>query len=77
MIMIDYPAIDITATGKRIDQLRREKEMSVRDLQKVFGFSSPQAIYNWIWGVSLPSIDSIVILESVFEVKIDDIIVVC
>ena len=74
--MIDYPVIDIAATGKRIDQLRKEKELSVRDLQKIFGFSSPQAIYNWIWGSSLPSIDSMVILATIFGVKIDDIIVV-
>ena len=74
--MIDYPVIDIAATGKRIDQLRKEKELSVRDLQKMFGFSSPQAIYNWIWGSSLPSIDSMVILATIFGVKIDDIIVV-
>ncbi len=73
--MAIYPVIDIVATGRRIDQLRREKDLTVKDLQKALGFSSPQAIYNWIWGASLPSVDSLVILAAVFEVKVDDILV--
>ena len=67
--------IDMKSTARKIDELRMEKELSVRDIQDVFGFSSPQAVYNWIWGTSLPSIDSLVVLAELFDVTIDEIII--
>ena len=49
--------------------------MSVKDLQDIFGFTNPQAIYKWQQGQALPTIDNMAVLASVFSVKIDDIIV--
>lgn len=74
--MTVLPTVDIPATALRIDALMREKGLTVRELQEIFGFSSPQAIYNWLWGASLPSIDSLVILSALLDTKIDDIIAV-
>ena len=45
-------------------------------MQEVFGFATPQAIYKWQQGTALPSIDNLVVLAMVFQVKMDDIIVV-
>ena len=50
--------------------------MTVSDLQAVLGFNTPQAIFKWIRGDSLPSVDNLVILASVFGVKVDDILVI-
>jgi len=47
----------------------------VKDMQKVFGFSTPQAIYHWFHGKSLPTIDNMVVIAAVFKVKIDDILI--
>ena len=52
------------------------KRMSVKDLQMIFGFSTPQAIYKWQQGVAMPTIDNLVVLSVVFGVAIDDIIVI-
>ena len=41
------PTIDMVATGKRIEMLRKAAGISVKDLQDVFGFTTPQAIYKW------------------------------
>ena len=41
-----------------------------------FGFATPQAIYKWQQGISLPTVDNLVVLAAVFQVKIDDILVV-
>ncbi len=49
--------------------------MSVRDLQDVFGFATPQAIYKWQQGVALPTIDNLVVLAAVLQVRLDDILV--
>lgn len=71
-----FPVIDIVATGEKISRLRVEHGLTVKDLQEFFGFEQPQAIYKWQWGKSLPSIDNLVVLSFVFNVSINDIIVV-
>lgn len=70
------PVIDMEETGKNIEALRKKQQLTVRDLQEIFGFETPQAIYKWQHGVSLPSVDNLVILSIVLKVKIDDILVV-
>lgn len=69
------PVIDMIRTGQNIDRLRRTAGVSVRNLQDVFGFSTPQAIYKWQHGTALPTIDNLVVLAAVFGVRIDDILV--
>ena len=70
------PAVDMIATGQRITILRKQAGLSVKDLQNIFGFSTPQAIYKWQQGVALPTIDNLVVLSTVFNVTIDEIVVV-
>ena len=69
------PTIDMVGTGQNINRLRKLAGVSVRDLQDVFGFATPQAIYKWQQGVALPNIDNLVILAALFGVKVDDILV--
>ena len=70
------PFINTVATGRNIDRLRVEAGLSVRDMQMVFGFATPQAIYKWIHGTAMPTIDNMVILARMFDVTVDDIIAV-
>ena len=49
---------------------------SKRDLQDVFGFATPQAIYKWKHGAAMPTIDNLVVLAAIFGVAMDDIVVV-
>ena len=70
------PIIDTVATGHKINQLRIAAGMSVKDMQMVFGFATPQAIYKWIHGAAMPTIDNLVILAAIFGVTMDDIVVV-
>lgn len=74
--MNTMPVIDMTATGQNIVRLRRQAGLSVKDLQAVFGFSNPQAIYKWQRGQALPTLDNLVVLAAVFGVGLDDIVVV-
>ena len=75
MNRISFPVIDPVATGENIQRLRREKGLSVRDLQNFFGFEEPQAIYKWQRGKSLPSVDNLYALSALLDVSMDDIIV--
>ena len=69
------PVIDMTATGINITRMRINAGLTVKDLQDVFGFSTPQAIYKWQRGTALPTVDNLVVLATVFGVKIDDILI--
>ena len=73
--MNQIPVIDMTATGINITRLRVNAGMTVRDLQDVFGFASPQAIYKWQRGAALPTVDNLVVLAAIFGVRIDDILI--
>ena len=61
--MFMMPTIDMVATGKNIERLRKVAGLSVRDLQDVFGFATP-------------TIDNLVVLAALLQVKVDDILVV-
>ena len=74
--MIQIPTIDMVKTGQNITQLRKEKGLSVKDIQNIFGFSTPQAIYKWQQGTALPSVDNLVVLAVIFQVQVDDIFVI-
>ena len=69
------PVIDLPATGLNITRLRVCAGLTVRDLQDVFGFGTPQAIYKWQRGDTLPTVDNLAVLAALFGVKIDDILV--
>ena len=70
------PYINTVATGENINRMRIEAGFSVREMQEVFGFTTPQAIYKWIHGTAMPSVDNLVILAAVLGVTMDGIIVV-
>ena len=71
---MNTPTINLPKTGVNINSLRKKANMTVRDIQKIFGFATPQAIYKWIHGKSLPNIDNLLILADVFDVNIEDIL---
>lgn len=74
--MVNLPAIDMKKTGENINRLRKQAGLSVKDLQGIFGFATPQAIYKWQQGAALPTIDNLVVLAAVFQVPMDDILVI-
>ncbi|MDF2842795.1 MAG: family transcriptional regulator [Herbinix sp.] len=74
--MINIPTINLVKTGMNITRLRDENGMSVKDLQDLFGFATPQAIYKWQHGTTLPSVDNLVVLAAVFAVQVDDILII-
>ena len=61
-------------TGENITKLRKQKHLSVREIQEVFGFETPQAIYKWQRGATLPSIENLLALSRLFNTTIEDII---
>ena len=72
---MNFPAVNMKQTGRNIAVLRRQSGISVKELQRMLGFSTPQAIYKWQNGSSLPTVDNLVALSAIFSVPIDAILV--
>ena len=49
--------------------------MRKKQIQILFNFNSPQAIYSWENGSYLPTIDNLIVLAAIYGVSVDDIIV--
>lgn len=75
MCKINKPIIDVAATAANIKACRIRAGYSVREIQNIFNFSSPEAVYAWEKGKYLPTIDNMIIIASVYGVKIDELIV--
>ena len=73
---MNIPTVDLAQTGANIVNLRKAAGLSVADIQMVFGFTSPPAIYKWQNGAALPTVDNLIVLAALFHVRIDDILVV-
>ena len=70
------PIIDIAATGANIKSMMRTKGFKVADVQAACGFNTPQAIFKWMRGDSVPTIDNMIIIADMFGVTIDQIVVI-
>lgn len=68
------PVVDIKATGEKIRQLMQSRSLCVRDLQAIFGFEYPQAVYAWLGGKSLPTVDNLLVLSKLFALPMDEIV---
>lgn len=72
---LEYPVIDVYATGKNIERLRKEKGLRVKDISSYMGFLEPQAVYKWQQGKALPSLDNMFALSVLFQVPMENILV--
>ncbi len=69
-----FPTIDKVKTGKRIRSIMNSLGLTVIDVQKYMGFSTQQAVYHWLNGRSIPSLDNMYALSELFKVPVDQII---
>ena len=66
--------VDVEGTGQRIKSLMEERNISAIDIQKRLNLSVSYGVYKWLYGMSLPKIDHLVILADMFGVTMDDIV---
>lgn len=71
-----YVSIRLPETGNHIKQLLKTSGYTVKDIQSAMGFENPQAIYKWMSGKSLPSLDNLLILSKILHSSMEDILVV-
>lgn len=71
-----YLSICPEKTGKRMKELLKLNGYSVKDIQEAMGFENPQAVYKWLSGKSLPSLDNFLILSRILNTSIENILVI-
>ena len=72
---MNYPVLDLKATGERINQLRKDNNLRVTDVAEYMGFESTQAVYKWQRGESLPTVDNLYALSRLLHTSVDDILI--
>lgn len=70
------PTINMTATGQNIKNMMKDRGIKTKDVQDILGFNTPQAIFKWFRGDTIPTIDNLVILAKMFNTTMDAIIIV-
>ena len=70
------PMVDMKHTGENIVSLRRRKGLTVRDIQRLLGFTTPQAIYKWQRGETLPTIENLAARACSLCVPMEEILAV-
>lgn len=63
-------------TGERLRGLLEMQGYTVRDIQEACGFANPQAIYRWLRGETIPSVENLLILSRVLNRSMDELLVV-
>lgn len=71
-----YLSIRPKETGRQIKKLLVKSGYTVKDVQGAMGFENPQAIYKWLSGKSLPSLDNFIILSRLLHTSIEEILVI-
>lgn len=66
--------IDMNATGKKLKEMRKRSGMTIKQIQEVCGISAA-AVCKWQNGQAIPSLDNLLILSHIWNVKIDDLII--
>ena len=61
--------INMIATGHNISRMRKEKGITIKQIQEQMGFNTPQAIYKWQNGSTLPSLENLVVLAELFNIE--------
>ncbi len=69
------PEFNLSATGKNLRRLRKEKHMSVEAVRKYMGLESVQSIYSWELGYNFPTADNLLALAELYEVNPGELLV--
>ena len=72
------PTIDVVATSQNLKKLREKNNITVAQIQKLFGMENPQSIYIWENPEKkyLPRIDNLIALAKLYKVTLDEIVII-
>ena len=71
----EYPVIDAKRTGSCLRFICKNKNLTVKDIQKHLHIASNQAIYDWFSGKTLPSLNNMYALSRLINLPMDRLII--
>ena len=76
--LLSIPVINVEATSENLKHFREKHSITVAQLQKLFNMENPQSIYVWEDSKKkvLPRLDNLVVLAKLYNVSIDELIIV-
>lgn len=69
-----FPEIDKERTGERIRVFMELRGLTVKDVCRTLSLGCVQAVYKWMDGVNLPSLDNMYYLSILLQVPMDSLI---
>ena len=66
---MERPRFDIVASGERMKEIRKQRNISVKQVMEYMGFESTQAVYKWEAGKCYPQADNLVALAILYNVS--------
>ena len=66
---MERPHFDIVASGARMKEIRKQRNISVKQVMEYMGFESTQAVYKWEAGKCYPQADNLVALAILYNVS--------
>ena len=66
---MERPRFDIVASGERMKAIRKQRNISVKQVMEYMGFESTQAVYKWEAGKCYPQADNLVALAILYNVS--------
>lgn len=68
--------INVLKTGEHLHSLMKDRQVTASDIKRICGLTSTNAVYRWIHGKNLPSIDNMVEVARLLGVTVDEILVI-
>lgn len=67
--------IDMEKTGEHLKQLCKQNGITIAELQAELHLKCPQSVYRWFKGISLPSIDHLLVIAYILHLPIEALLV--
>ena len=72
---MERPIFDMTASGIQMRTIRRQRNISVKQVAEYMGFESTQAVYKWEAGKCYPQADNLIALAMLYNVSPMELII--
>lgn len=73
---MDFPTIDLKATGKKIKGLCKNAGFTPNQIKRLLNLSCVQTIYKWFSGENVPSIENFYALSLLLGVSMEELLIV-
>ena len=70
-----YPVVDMVKTGQNIKRIMQTRGHTVKDIQEFLELGTPQGIYHWFAGRSMPTLDNLYALSELFQLPVDALLI--